>query len=168
MQNQKNHLNEYLQSLLSKGFHAVVSSEFVQKEAPLTTCIHTHLQRAVVRIRNTVNFYYDDEVTETPIVGGEFDTLLEVLLDDDGSIYQVREESFYNTESIQLKHSDADFLAVVEQTGNAANEVYFDMVNKLLHGSPFQMITLTDDAFELMSWGSYCDNICLPDNLLSA
>src|SRR5690606_14565954 len=103
-----------------------------------------------------------------PFVGGEFDTLLEVLLDTDGSIYQVTENSFYNEDSIELKHSNTDFLAVVEQTGDTANRVYFDMVNKLMHGSPFQMITLTDDAFELMSWGSYCDKIILPDDLLSA
>lgn len=161
-------LKDYLASLLSKGFHAVVSTQFVQKEEALSTCAITHMQKTVVRVRNTVNFHFDDDVAESPFIGGEFDTLLDVLLDTDGSVYEIRENSFYNEDSIELKHSNTDFLTVAKQTGDTANQVYFDMINKLMHGSPFQMITLMDDAFELMSWGSYCDKIILPDNLLSA
>lgn len=153
-------LNNYLNALLQKGFYTTFNSEYIKLEGIASICTMTNMQRLVVRIRNTVNFYYEDNEV-TPFVGGVFDTLIELLYDRDGSIYEVREDCYYNPETIQLHQEDVDFCTLAAEKSQAKTDLFYDMVNNLLHGTPFHMIVLKNDAYQLMSWDVYCNELPL-------
>lgn len=166
MSNKDSTLHTYLNGLLKKGFYATLTSKFVKVEIPVERCIATHMHRVLTRMETTVNFHYEDGSEAVSFLGGSFSPVVEVLLDDDGSVYEVREDIFYEPETIKLTHTDADFDAIVQVLNDQPTEVYYDIINKLMHGTPFQLIVRGEKGNELMSWGDYCNYLDIPADLL--